>query len=146
MRGNEPRPKSWFVCDALREPPASWVPPYVPPSLAPPSSDNELPTSLERGGAGVAGIHASTVAVGIGNRAHIPHRWGGAPCGQSSIVVDELGGKSVVRVVVEAGKMNQTSTVDMVDVEFKLHLRAKESCSILTDMSTIMKINIPCIH
>ena len=49
---------------------------------------------------------------------------------------------SAARVVVEGGKMNPTSTVSTVDVEFKLRPHPKHSCSILRHTTTIMKISI----
>ena len=103
-----------------------------------------MSTSLKRGGASVGGSCAPLLAGGIGNWAHIPHERGGAPCAQNSVVVSELGSEGDGGFV-EGGKMNPTSTVSMVDVEFKLHPRPKQSCSILRHTSMIMKINLPYI-
>ena len=38
-----------FFRDIPHRPPTSWVPPCIAPSLTPPSSDDELPTSLWKG-------------------------------------------------------------------------------------------------
>jgi hypothetical protein len=57
-------------------PPTSWVPPGVPCSPNPLSSDDEPPTSLWRG-EGRAGILAGDA----GDRTHIPQQRGGASGG-----------------------------------------------------------------
>jgi len=56
--------------------PTSCVPPGVPRSPNPPSSDDEPPTSLGRG-EGRAGI----LAADAGHRVHIPRQRGEANCG-----------------------------------------------------------------
>ena len=58
------------------------------------------------------------------------------------MVGSEVGGEVVKVVVVLKGEMNQTSTIDVVDVRFKLRSHAQSSCSILPHRSSIRKITI----
>jgi len=54
---NEPRQTSWLIFrDAPHGLPTYWVPPRVLPSPTPPSSNDEPPTSLKRGGVSMARI------------------------------------------------------------------------------------------
>ena len=117
---NEPRQASWLVfCNALAGPPTFWVPPCMPLAPTPPSSDNEPPTSLERGGGlgavllrllGPLVIGPTSLMRGEG------HLVGGIP---------SLWMGWVARMVVQGGKANPTSTIDTVDLRFKLRSDAQ---------------------
>ena len=89
MSENEPRRKSWLVLVTHL---------LGCPFMGPPSGYS-LPSALSCTG-----------------QAHIPQLRGGAPRGFSSMVWSEVGGKVVMVVVVLKREMNQTSTIDAVDV------------------------------
>ena len=53
-----------------------------------------------------------------------------------------VGGEAVMVVVVLKGEINETSTIDVVDVRFKLRSHAQSSCSILAHSNSIRKFKI----